>query len=112
LTSVSSSIYNTNMRELKKEEMFDWDAANSEKSWIKHGVTNEESEEAFFDPNKRNWIDTPHSKSEKRYIILGKTKKDRLLFIVFTLRYGRIRVISARDANRREKQMYEEAKKA
>ena len=97
------------MRILKKEGAFDWDSGNSEKNLVKHGVTNAESEEALFDPSKRTWIDIPHSKNEKRYVILGKTKNDRVLFIIFTLRHGRIRVISARGASRKEKNMYEEA---
>lgn len=43
--------------------------------------------------------DILHSGQEERYILLGKTKQQRLLFIVFTLRDAKIRVISARGTN-------------
>jgi len=52
--------------------------------------------------------DTSHSNKEKRYILLGKTKKERLLFLVFTIRKKKIRIISARDLNKNERKLYEE----
>ena len=87
---------------------FEWDENNKDKNWIKHKVRNEEAEEVFFDDNKKLYFDPTHSHQEKRYIIVGKTKKKRLLFVVFTLRKNKVRVISARDLNKRkEKQLYE-----
>jgi uncharacterized DUF497 family protein len=53
--------------------------------------------------------DKLHSKSEDRYFALGRTDTERLLFIVFTLRGNKIRIISARDMNRKERKIYEEA---
>jgi|SRR6266404_5456696 len=85
---------------------FEWDEANKEKSWKKHKVSTKESEQAFFDGSRRLWKDILHSKKELRYIVLGKTEESRLLFIVFTIRRRTVRVISARDADRRERQMY------
>ncbi|HEY88652.1 MAG TPA: BrnT family toxin [Thermoflexia bacterium] len=38
---------------------------------------------------------------------MGQTDRERLLFIAFTIRDNRIRVISARDMNRRESKRYE-----
>ena len=86
---------------------FVWDKGNIDKNWLKHQVTNRECEEVFFDENKRISKDVLHSKKEERYILLGKTKKDRLLFIVFTIRKKKIRIISARNTNRKEVRLYE-----
>lgn len=47
-----------------------------------------------------------HSGKEERFIILGRTKEERLLFVVFTIRDKKVRIISTRDINRKEKQLY------
>ena len=97
------------MNVLPKIQEFEWDSGNSQKNVLKHRVTNEECEEAFFDPNKRIIRDIAHSHDEKRYVLFGKTKLGRLLFIVFTLRASKIRVISARDLNKKERKPYEKS---
>jgi len=51
----------------------------------KHNVEPLECEEAFFDEDKVVLRDVLHSNKEERYILLGKTTKKRLLFIVFTV---------------------------
>lgn len=86
---------------------FEWDTHNRGKNLITHGVTNEECEETFFDPDKKILEDEIHSENETRYILIGRTNTGRLLFIAFTLRKSRIRVISARDLNKREQKLYE-----
>jgi uncharacterized DUF497 family protein len=91
----------------KKAREFIWDKGNKDKNWIKHKVTNEECEEVFFDQDKKILKDVKHSQKEVRYILLGKTKKGRLLFVVFTIREVKIRVISACDLNRKEVALYE-----
>ena len=93
----------------KGSKEFIWDRGNSDKNWVKHRVENSECEEVFFDADKVILKDALHSGEEERFILLGKTKKDRLLFIVFTEREHKIRVISARDINKRERKLYEEA---
>ena len=93
----------------KKPVEFVWDRGNKDKNLVKHRVSNQECEEAFFDDRKKITKDLRHSKREKRYILLAKTKKGRLLFIVFTFRNKKIRVISARDINKKEVHLYEEA---
>jgi len=50
--------------------------------------------------------DITHSENEERYIVVGKTKNETLLFIVFTIRKNKIRVISARNLNRKEKNLF------
>lgn len=75
---------------------------------VKHGVTDDECEQVFFDPLKHIIKDELHSEKEERYIILGHTKQIRLLFIAFTIRPGGIRIISARNVNKKERNWYEE----
>ena len=47
--------------------------------------------------------DVSHSQKEKRYILLGNTTEEKLLFVVFTLRNKKIRIITTRKANGKEK---------
>ena len=51
--------------------------------------------------------DPLHSADEERFILLGKTKKGRLLFLVFTKRAKKLRIISARSVNKKEARLYE-----
>ncbi len=86
---------------------FEWDEGNSRKNEQKHGVTDREAEEIFF--NKPLVIGrSPKGEPEIRYAALGKTYGSRLLAVVFTIRSKRIRVISARPMSRREREFYEE----
>lgn len=73
---------------------------------MRHGVSDQECEEVFFDSNKRVLKDVLHSGNEERFILLGKTKTKRLLFCVFTIRKDKIRIISARDINKKEINLY------
>ncbi|HLD25518.1 MAG TPA: BrnT family toxin [Candidatus Andersenbacteria bacterium] len=95
------------MKVLKKPVHFQWDKGNSSKNLNKHGVHDNECEEAFFDPHKKILQDKKHSiLPEKRYILLGRTGAGRLLFLVFTIRGSSIRIISARDLNHKERTLY------
>ena len=87
---------------------FEWDEGNIGKN-KKHGLEDGESEEPFFDEDKKLFKDNLHSVGEERYRLIGKTKKGRLLFIAFTKREKKIRIISARDINKKEVYLYEEA---
>jgi Uncharacterized protein conserved in bacteria len=88
---------------------FDWDAGNLAKSHEKHGVSPREAEETFFNQPLLVALDEKHSGDEPRCFALGKTDEDRLLFVAFTVRNRKVRVISARDMNRKERKIYEEA---
>lgn len=88
------------MKIISKSLEFEWDKGNSGKN-LKHNVTDEESEEVFLD--KKGVI------YEKRFILLGRTKAGRLLYLVFTYRESKIRIISARDINSKEVVNYEKA---
>lgn len=96
------------MRLERREIEFEWDKGNAGKN-RKHGVEDSEAEEPFFDERKLLLRDLAHSTIEERFILLGKTKKERLLFVAFTRRGGMIRIISARDMRRDERPLYEEA---
>lgn|SRR5208283_983803 len=88
-------------------EDFEWDEGNIKKNWKKHRISHIECEEIFFNNPIIVNKDTPHSPGEDRYFVLGKTDTDRLLFIVFTVRGTKIRIISARDMSRKERRAYE-----
>ena len=87
---------------------FQWDKGNDLKN-SKHHVKNAEIEESFFDSDKVIATDRRHSQAEQRHILLGQTKQKRLLYVVFTIRNGIVRVISARDINKKERCLYEKA---
>lgn len=86
---------------------FIWDKGNIDKNLIKHRISNKEAEEVFFDSKKQEYPDPSHSKKEIRKIVVGKTKGGRILFLVYTLRKNKIRIISARNINRKEIKLYE-----
>ncbi|MCB1671959.1 MAG: BrnT family toxin [Gammaproteobacteria bacterium] len=90
---------------------FDWDGGNFRKSDIKHGVSNVEAEQIFFNRPLLIVTDTKQSQKEPRCHALGKTDSDRLLHISFTLRAKGtlIRIISARDMHRKERVCYDKA---
>lgn len=94
------------MKRKREAVEFDWDTGNISKN-TKHNVEDSEAEEVFFDSNKIITKDILHSRGENRLILLGKTKKERLLYVVFTQRKKKIRIISVRDLNKKEVPLYE-----
>ena len=95
------------MRVVKGVVEFEWDQGNTGKN-ISHKVEDKEAEEVFLDEGKVIYRDALHSKNEERFIVLGKTEKGRLLYVAFTYRKKKVRIISARDINKREVLIYEE----
>ena len=93
---------------IKEPINFQWDKGNVGKNKRSHGVAEKEAEETFFDKKKRTFKDHVHSGKEERFRVIGKTKHKRLLFVAFTIRSGKVRIISARDVNRKEVSLYEE----
>jgi len=89
---------------------FEWDAGNARKSVEKHGVSQAEAEEAFFNAPLLVLEDDRHSGAEVRFHALGHTDEARRLHITFTLRRGDalISVISARDMSAKERIAYEQ----
>jgi uncharacterized DUF497 family protein len=98
------------MTDVSKVIGFQWDEGNSRKS-DQHGVSMAEAEQVFFNSPLLVLPDPRHSEAELRFHALGKTNEGRRLHITFTLRdAGKfIRVISARDMNRKERVIYEQA---
>lgn len=94
------------MLKLDKYSGFEWDKGNIDKSYQKYGITPNESEEAFLDEKLIILKDFEHSGKEKRYSLIGKTNVGKILFVVFTLRSKKIRIISARIANKKERKRY------
>ena len=88
---------------------FEWDKGNLLKNWEKHGVSAPEREQIFFNRPLLTGSDEKHSQREARFYALGQTDTGRLLFIVFTVRNNLVRVISARDMNRKERKVYEKS---
>ena len=97
------------MIELQAIVGFDWDDGNARKN-DRHGVSQSEAEEVFFNQPLLLLEDTRHGGRESRYHALGKTHLGRRLHITFTLRKDGtlIRVISARDMHRKERSIHEQ----
>jgi len=96
------------IKQLLKATGFEWDKGNIDKNWIKHGVSPSECEQMFFNQPFVIADDDIHSEQEARWYGLGRTDGNRLLFVVFTMRKDRIRVISARDMSLRERKVYQQ----
>jgi uncharacterized DUF497 family protein len=90
---------------------FEWDKGNINKSQTKHGVSSDEIESIF-----ELKLAVPLGRQispeveEERLCIIGPTSEGRMLSVVFALREGRVRPISARDASRKERRLYEEVR--
>lgn len=98
------------MIDFSKLEGFEWDEGNLNKNRLSHGVVPRECEEVFLN-NPLIDEDKKHSVVEKRMQGLGLTSTGRLLFIAFTIRNNKIRVISARDQSKKERREYAEKTK-
>ncbi|MFN6288949.1 MAG: BrnT family toxin [Pseudanabaena sp.] len=87
---------------------FEWDNNKASKNLSKHGVSFLEAQSVFDDPLYIDFYDPDHSDREERYVIVGESKQGRLLIISYTERVNSIRIISAREVTKSERQMYEE----
>ncbi len=88
---------------------FDWDDGNAPKVRTRHHVEPGECEQVFFGEPLLVSIDLKHSQAEPRWRALGATLGGRALYLVFTLRGPKIRVLAARNMNRKERRAYEQA---
>lgn len=95
-----------------REIQFDWDLWNVQKNEVKHGVSALEAESCFSDEHGAIYQDLKHSSlQEERYLLYAKSMEARVLMVGFTVRRGKIRIITARTASRKERKIYEEEKK-
>ena len=90
---------------------FEWDAAKAARNYATHRITFDEASTVFGDPLGRIVDDPRHSRGEERFVIVGMSRKSRLLAVMFTERRERIRLISARLVTRAERRNYEEARR-
>ena len=90
------------------ELTFEWDADKAAANAVKHGVSFEEASTAFGDPLSITVADPDHSIDESRFVLIGRTVRDRTVVVVHTERGDNIRIISARLATRRESKDYEQ----
>lgn len=87
--------------------LFEWDPDKAITNLEKHGVSFEEAKTVFGDPNELTIFDDDHSDEEDRYLSLGMSSLGRVVVVSYTERDDRIRIISARAANKRERGQYE-----
>ena len=86
---------------------FDWDDGNIQKNKLKHGLDFWLIEEIFFNEPLLVYEDNAHSEEECRCYALGKTDDMQFIFVAFTVREQKIRVISARPMSKKERSYYE-----
>ena len=91
------------------ELAFEWDSDKATRNAKKHRVSFEEASTVFDDPMFITFIDEEHSVDEERYITIGLSNRGQLLIVAHTNRQGRIRIISARKATKKEERFYAEA---
>ena len=96
------------MKSFPESKSFDWDEGNINKNWDEHRVHHLECEEVFFNEPITTKVEKRGLPQEERISALGVTNEGRFLFVVFIIRRGRIRVISARDMNKKERKIYHE----
>lgn len=87
---------------------FEWNENKARANFAKHRVSFEEAKTVFVDPFYVDFYDPDHSDDEERYVIIGESQQGRLLVVSYTERQQKTRLISAREATRREKDAYEE----
>lgn len=87
---------------LSKLEEFEWDKGNLEHI-KKHKVDYRECEELFSNKPLIILGDEKHSVYEERFKIFGKNNEGRFLALVITVRKNKIRIIMARDQNKKER---------
>ena len=87
---------------------FEWDEAKAAANLAKHDVALEETKTVFDDPLYVDFYDPNHSQDEHRYIMIGLSIQGRLLIASYAGRNNTIRMITARQVTRSEREAYEE----
>lgn len=89
---------------------FEWDSGKARRNLEKHGVSFEEAATVFSDPLSVTIADPLHSTVEDRLVTLGESQSRRLIVVVHVEHADAIRIISDRQATRRERKDYEEGR--
>jgi len=87
---------------------FEWNTLKAAGNLRKHGVSFDEAASVFFDPLSATGSDPDHSLEERRFVTFGMSSSGRLLVVAHTERDDAIRIITAREATRAEREIYEE----
>lgn len=88
--------------------IYEWDPEKADRNMREHGVAFEEAATVFLDPLAMTYPDPDHSDEKDREITIGYSRRQRLLFVSHVQRRNRTRIISAREATRRERKQHEE----
>ena len=88
--------------------IYEWDPVKAATNVKKHRVSFEEAASVFLDATALTFWDPDHSEEEEREITIGRSTRQRVLFVAHVTREGRIRINSARPARRQERRQYEE----
>lgn len=86
------------------ELVFEWDSEKARLNKLKHKVSFETASNVFFDENRIELRDDEHSFDEERWQVIGRV--DDVLFVVYTERKNKTRLISARKATLKERKWY------
>jgi hypothetical protein len=87
--------------------IFEWDEKKADDNLRKHGVSFDEAKTVFNDPFSVTIYDPDRSSDEERYIDIGLSLKGRLIVVSYSERGEKIRIISGREATRKEQGEYE-----
>ena len=90
-----------------EDDRFAWNDNKAASNYADHGVTFEAARDVFKDPFAIDWLDEREPYGEDRYVILGMVE-NRLLYVAYTMRGDKIRLISARGAEPHERRQYHE----
>ena len=89
--------------------IYEWNSGKAAQNERKHGVSFEEAITVFLDPLAVTFDDPDHSIGERRFITIGTSSSQRLLFVAHAdIDEDRVRMISARATTRRETHAYQE----
>ncbi len=89
---------------------FEWDENKNEINKKKHGLSFETAQEVFYDEFAVVFDDPDHSVGEERFLIIGMTESSKICIVSHCYRNSDniIRLISAREATKKEKKIYQE----
>jgi uncharacterized protein len=90
-----------------EDDKFAFDSDKAKSNLADHKLTFDEAKSVFLDPLAISGHDPDHSYDESRYMMFGESSSGHLLAVVFTYRFDKIRIISARKATKRERKVYE-----
>ena len=108
LDSISSSIYILTMGKtiISNDNRFEWDEEKNLANIEKHGIDFEEILEVFDDPAFLTGYDFEHSETEDRYYGIGNLNGILIVLVFFTEKKARIRLLSARQADKDLREEY------